>query len=29
MFQELQRNQQVFSGMFASSGGGPANVEVN
>ncbi|MGH9864481.1 MAG: ABC transporter permease, partial [Candidatus Acidiferrales bacterium] len=29
MFQELERNQQVFSGMFAWSGGGPQNIEVN
>jgi predicted permease len=29
MFQELQRDQQVFSGIFAWSGGGPANVEVD
>jgi predicted permease len=29
MFQELQRNQKVFSGMLAWSGGGPTDVEVN
>jgi len=29
MFQELQRNQRVFSGMFAWQDGGPADVEVN
>jgi predicted permease len=29
MFQDLQRDQQVFSGMFAWSGGGPANVAVD
>lgn len=29
MFQELELNQQVFSGMFAWSGGGPENVEVD
>lgn len=29
MFQELQRNQKVFSGMLAWSGGSPENVEVN
>ena len=31
MFQDLQRNQKVFSGMFAWSGGGPVpvNVEVD
>lgn len=29
MFDELKRNQQVFSGMFAWFGGGPANVEVD
>jgi predicted permease len=28
MFRELQRNQKVFSGMLAWSGGGPENVEV-
>jgi len=29
MFQELQRNQRVFSGMFAWQDGGPSDVEVN
>jgi len=29
MFQELERHQQVFSGMLAWSGGGPENIEVN
>ena len=29
MLQELQRNQKVFSGMLAWSGGGPENVEVD
>jgi predicted permease len=29
MFQELQRDQQVFTGMLAWSGGGPQNVEVD
>jgi predicted permease len=29
MFQELQRNQQVFSGMFAWQDGGPSDLEVN
>ena len=29
MFQELERGQQVFSGMFAWSGGGPDDVEVD
>ena len=29
MFQELQRDQQVFSGIFAWSGGGPTNVEAD
>ncbi|MGH9738278.1 MAG: ABC transporter permease, partial [Candidatus Acidiferrales bacterium] len=29
MFQEIEGNQEVFSGIFAWSGGGPANVEVH
>ncbi|MHB8412731.1 MAG: ABC transporter permease [Candidatus Acidiferrales bacterium] len=29
MFQELKRNQRVFSGMFAWQDGGPSDVEVN
>ena len=29
MLQEIERNQHVFSGMFAWSGGGPENVEIN
>ena len=29
MFQELQRGQQVFSGIFAWNGGGPENVEID
>ncbi|HEV2313694.1 MAG TPA: ABC transporter permease [Candidatus Acidoferrales bacterium] len=29
MFQELQRNQRVFSGIFAWQDGGPSDVEVN
>src|SRR5712691_4711069 len=29
MFEELRRNQRVFSGVFGWSGGGMANFEVN